>query len=251
MARAVTTVFVAGGLGVMGRPTVKLLLRRGFRVAATTRHPERARDIIALGAVPVVADAFRPEGLREWVRAVRPEVVVHHLTDLPPGLDGARMAEGIERNARIRREGTANLVRACIDGGVSHVVAQGIAWAYAPTPGPADESFPLDDQAQGLRATTVAGVRALEQSVLGTPQIDGCVLRFGRVFGPGTGQDRAVADPAVHVEAAAWACALAIERHAIGAINVAEEGGRVRIDKARRQLGWEPSLRAATPRRAR
>ena len=66
------------------------------------------------------------------------------LTDLPRGLDPRRMAEGIARNARIRSEGTRNLVAAALAAGTRRLIAQSIAWAYAPGSKPHAEEDPLD-----------------------------------------------------------------------------------------------------------
>jgi nucleoside-diphosphate-sugar epimerase len=48
------------------------------------------------------------------------------------GLEPSRMAEAIVRNARIRDQGTRNLLTAAAAAGARRVVAQSIAWAYAP-----------------------------------------------------------------------------------------------------------------------
>jgi hypothetical protein len=56
---------------------------------------------------------------------------VHQLTDLPPGLDRALMAEATARNAQIRDEGTRNLVDATVRACVRRLVAQSVAFADA------------------------------------------------------------------------------------------------------------------------
>jgi len=43
---------------------------------------------------------------------IRPDVVFHELTDLPDGLAADQMEAALVRNARIRDEGTRNLVNA-------------------------------------------------------------------------------------------------------------------------------------------
>jgi hypothetical protein len=50
---------------------------------------------------------------------VQPDIVIHQLTDLSVGLDPKLMAEAIGRNARIRSEGTKNLVAAAAVAGRS------------------------------------------------------------------------------------------------------------------------------------
>ena len=106
--------FLAGATGAIGRRVAPLLVAAGWRVVGTTRSPEKARMLRELGVEPVVVDVFNAAALHEALAAARPEVVVHQLTDLPPGLDPARMADAAQRNARIRDEGTRNLVAAAV-----------------------------------------------------------------------------------------------------------------------------------------
>ena len=242
-----TTIFVAGATGALGRRLVPLLLSRGHRVVGMTRSQERAGVLADMGALPVICDVFDASTLRTVLQDVRPDVVVHQLTDLPRGLDASRMEEGIRRNARIRTEGTENLVAAAAACGASHVVAQSIAWAYAPGPQPHTEESPLDEGARGLRGVSVGGVIALERAVLHTPRLRGTVLRYGQLYGPGTGSDDASGKPlALHVDAAAWAAMLAVELGCTGIFNIVEPNSEVASDKARRELGWH----AATSYRA-
>ena len=60
------------------------LLRRHFRVFATTSQPERRAELRALGAVPLVADLDQPASLRRLAGLAR---YVVHLA--PPPADGA------------------------------------------------------------------------------------------------------------------------------------------------------------------
>ena len=114
--------------------------------------------------------------------------MIHQLTDLPDVSDPAQMAAVREKNSRLRIEGTRNLMAAAKAAGVRRVVAQSIAFIYAPGPKPYRESDPLDSsEAQRM---TIAGVTALEDAVLNTPGIDGIVLRYGRLYGPGTWFDK-------------------------------------------------------------
>ncbi|MBZ9988043.1 hypothetical protein LB572_13165 [Mesorhizobium sp. BH1-1-5] len=78
--------------------------------------------------------------------------------------------------------------------------------------------------------------------MLGASPITGIVLRYGHLYGPGTGAEVA-AEPAVHVDAAAHAALLAIERSAQGAFNVAEPNSHITTDKAVRELGWQAGFR--------
>src|SRR5262249_41706874 len=129
--------------------------------------------------------------------------------------------EGTQRNARMRSQGTQNLISAALGAGVRRVVAQSIAWMYAPGKEPHSEDDLLDAEARGTRAISVAAVATLERLTISSPPIDGVVLRYGHFYGPGTGTNTAEA-PALHVDAAAWAAMLAIEKARRGIYNIAE-----------------------------
>ncbi len=171
----------------------------------------------------------------------RPDAIIHQLTDLPQAFDPAALAAASARNARLRAEGSANLVAAARAAGVRRMVAQSIAFIYAPGSTPHLEDDPLDTAPE--QAVTVAGVTALERLVTGTPGIDGLVLRYGRFYGPGTWRSEPGEPPTVHVDAAARAAYLAVAQGAPGIYNVADDDGAVSIARARRELGFDPALR--------
>jgi hypothetical protein len=106
------------------------------------------------------------------------------------------------------------------------------------------ESDPLDVDAPSTRGITVGGVAALEDAVLNHREFDGGVLRYGRLYGPGTGvsDDARDVELRLHVDGAAYAALLAVD-HGRGAYNVAETDTLVSCDKARRELGWNASMR--------
>lgn len=234
-------VFLAGATGVIGRRLVPLLVKRGFSVIGTTRSDAGADVLRTLGAAPVNVDVYDAPALLRAVSSARPEVVVHQLTDLAGLADPGRLPEALARNARIRREGTRNLVDAALAARVPRLVAQSIAWVYAPGPQPHSETDPLLDSAAGV---TAAGVRALEDVVLNEFALTGIVLRYGKLYGPGTDKDRPVEDDlSVHVDAAAMAALLAIDKGRRGAYNIVEVDRVVDCRKARDELGWKPSFR--------
>ena len=243
---AVMKIFLAGATGAIGKRLVPLLLKAGHRVTGTTRSAAKAEALRAAGVEPVVVDVFDAQGLSRAVLAARPDIVVHQLTDLPPGLDPRQMTEGTQRNARMRREGTKNLVVATLGSTALRLVAQSIAWMYAPGPQPHSEDDPLDVHAQGTRSITAAGVATLEQLTLFSPPIEGVVLRYGHLYGPGTGADATTEAAALHVDAAAWAAVLAIEKPCRGIYNVAEPSGYLSTEKARRDLGFNSGFRLST-----
>jgi nucleoside-diphosphate-sugar epimerase len=235
-------IFVAGATGVIGRRLIPLLLRDGHVVTGTTRSSARAASIAQMGASPVVVDVFDRPALTAAVREAAPEVVIHQLTDLPDQLDSGALAAALPRNARIRIEGTRNLVDASVSAGTTRFVVQSIAFVYAPGPEPHGEEDPLAPP-EGEWKDTINGVLALEQAVTHTNGIAGLVLRYGQLYGPGTWTETPPASMPLHVDAAADAARLAATRGAPGIYNIAEADGSLAIDKAQRELGFNPSFR--------
>jgi nucleoside-diphosphate-sugar epimerase len=235
-------ILVAGASGVIGRRLCRLLVAEGWQVTGTTRSPEKASALRAIGVEPAIVDVFDEEALRAVVAAAHPDIVIHQLTDLPPVLDPAKMAEARIRNARIRDIGTRHLVGAAVVAGVARMVAQSIAFAYAPGPQPYTEDSPLNLGAPDDAGVSARGVVSLEQHVRGAP-LEGIILRYGRLYGPGTGVDKPPAGGAVHVDAAADAARRAVTRGSKGAYNIAEEDGTVSSHKAAAELGWRPGFR--------
>lgn len=238
------TIFLAGATGAIGRRLVPQLLDAGYDVFGTTRSSDKARDLDAAGVHAVVVDVFDRDALKRAVIEANPDVIIHQLTDLPPAVDPSRASEFAARNACIRREGTANLMRAAMAAGAKRIIAQSIAWAYAAGNEPHDESAPLDLAAPEPRSVSVSGVAALEAAVLGEPErVTGIVLRYGRLYGPATGADLPDATLAVHVDAAARAAMLAVKAGTQGIYNIAEASPMVSSAKAIRELGWTPEFR--------
>jgi len=235
-------IFLAGAGGTIGRRLTPLLRAAGHTVAGTTRSTGKAAAIDELGAEPVVVDVFDAEALARAVKAAAPQVLMHQLTDLPFAPGTPRYDEGLERNARLRIEGTRNLVNAAKAAGVPRLITQSIAFVYAPGDGARVESDPLDVSATGARKRTVDGVVALEQATLELPE--GIVLRYGYLYGPGTWYvDTKRSKPALHVDAAAQAALLAVSKGKHGIYNIAEDDGVVSSEKAKRDLGFDAGFR--------
>ena len=232
-------IFLAGATGAIGRQLVPMLVARGHDVTGTTRSTARLAELEAAGARPIVIDAFDAPGLVAAVVAARPDVVIHQLTDLGGGSGGELTDEQLARTARLRIEGTPNLVAAAIAAGARRIVAQSIAMLYAPGPEPHAEADPLGETASWT-AITLPGIVALERSVMTTPGIEGVVLRYGLLYGPGTGTERPGKPPTVHVRAAALAALLAVDHSESGSFNIVDDDGPVSNAKAKARLGWTP-----------
>ncbi|EJL92998.1 nucleoside-diphosphate-sugar epimerase [Herbaspirillum sp. CF444] len=237
-------IFLAGAAGAIGTALVPLLVDAGYEVYGSTRRQARADKLESLGAVPVVVDVFDAQALAAELMRIAPAVVIHQLTDLPQQLDPQAMAEAGQRNARVRNEGTRNLIAAALAAGARHMIAQSIAWAYANGKQPYMEESALDVNAEGARRVSIDGVVALETQVLQAPGLAGTVLRYGQLYGPGTWTMEAKGAGPVHVEAAAHAALLALQKEAVGVFNITEDNAEVSNAKARRQLAWNPAFRS-------
>jgi len=237
-------IFLAGASGAIGRPLVRLLREAGHDVTGTARTAEGQEELRKRGCTAVAVDVFDAEKLARVVSEAAPDVVIHQLTALPRDRSALAQAAVGEANARIRREGTPNLVRAAEQAGARRIIAQSIAWAYAPKTPPYLETDPLDVDATGARATTVAeGIVPLENAVLNSAKLEGVVLRYGLLYGPGTWADAPGRPSPLHVEAAAFAALLATDRGPPGIYNIAEPQSEVSSDKALRLLGWRHDFR--------
>ncbi|MGH2894676.1 MAG: NAD-dependent epimerase/dehydratase family protein [Solirubrobacteraceae bacterium] len=176
-------IFLAGASGVIGVRLVALLVADGHTVAGMTRTASKADALTQAGAEPVVCDVFDADALRAAVAAFAPDLVMHQLTDLPD--DASRISDYGQRNDRIRREGTRNLLDAAADAGVrgARFLAQSIAWEL---PGERGEHN-----------------RAFERMVL---DAGGVIIRYGQLYGPDTYYpDEPPPPPRVHVDEAARA----------------------------------------------
>ena len=197
----------------------------------------------AIGVTPVVVDVFDADAVAQAVAAARPDIVIHQLTDLSsaPGTPGYPAAQ--EANRRLRIEGTANLMRAARLAGVGRAIAQSIAFVYAPGEGTRSEDDPLDVGRRGGASGDRAGHRGARTRGPGNTRAStGVVLRYGYLYGPDTWYEAPPKPPSVHVDAAAHAAWLAMNKGA-GIYNIAEDDGAVAIAKAVRELGFDPAFR--------
>ncbi len=232
--------FLAGASGAIGRRLTPLLRAAGHDVTGMTRSVDAARDLKAVGVTSAVADVYDADGLKRAVVAARPDIVMHQLTDLPRVFDETQLAAQYPRNARIRIEGTRNLVAAAQAAGARRFIVQSVAFAYAPGKEPHLEADPLN-VADGPRVVTVRAAADMEQQVLNSG-MEAVVLRYGLFYGPGTWSETPARKPSLHIDAAAKAALLAVTGNA-GIFNIADDDGAVSIDKARKEWGFDPGFR--------
>lgn len=217
-----------------------MLLAAGHDVTGMTRTVKTADELKAAGIHPVVVDVYDADALKRAVVGARPEIVIHQLTDLPRALDETQLAASYQRNARIRTEGTRNLIAAARAASVRRFIVQSVAFAYAAGKEPYVETDLLN-LADGPRVVTVCAAADMEQQVLASG-MEAVVLRYGLFYGPGTWTEGPSRKPSLHVDAAAHSALLAVT-HGTGVYNIADDEGTVAIDKARRELGFDPAFR--------
>jgi nucleoside-diphosphate-sugar epimerase len=249
----VMRVFVAGGGGAIGRRLVPQLVARGHQVTATTTSPAKLALLAQLGAVGVVMDGLDSAAVGEAVAAARPDAIVHEMTALSEVHAGKPDFRHFDRfvaaTNRLRIEGTDHLLAAAEATGVAHVVAQSVAQSFAGPPILTEED-PLDLGTLTTARTLGAGLLHIEDVVV---KAGGAALRYGALYGPGATADqvelvRKRKFPLVghgtgvfswaHLDDAASATVLAVERHAKGVFNVVD-------DEPAPVSEWLPYLAAA------
>jgi len=244
-------IFVAGASGAIGTRLVPQLIERGHEVVGSSRTPKKAERLRGLGAEPVVLDLLDPEAVGNAVAAARPDAIVHQATALAGLSDFKHFDRSFAPTNRLRTSGTDALLAAAREAGVSNVVAQSYAgWPYAREGGPVkSEDDPLDPAPAEPMRETLAAIRHLEESVVGA---GGTALRYGGFYGA---PDDAQLEPVrkrrfpivgdgdgvwsfVHLDDAAAATVLVLERGATGIYNVVD-------DEPAPVREWLPALAAA------
>lgn len=243
-------VFVAGASGAIGARLIPQLVERGHQVIGTSRSPDKADRPHALGAEPVVLDLLDPRAVREAVAAARPDGIVHQATALAGLSDFKHFDRSFAQTNRLRTEGTGALLAAARDAGVGRFVAQSFAgWPYAREGGPVKtEEDPLDPTPVPAMRESLAAIRHQEQAVV---DAGGIALRYGGFYGspddallelvrkrrfPIVGDGGGISS-FVHLEDAAAATVLALERGEPGIYNVVD-------DEPAPAREWLPALAA-------
>jgi nucleoside-diphosphate-sugar epimerase len=170
----------------------------------------------------------------------------------------------------LRTEGTDHLLAAAEATGVSHVVAQSVAfWVGGGDGGRVtEEETPLPDDVGPKVRPSVEGLRHVEDAVV---KAGGAALRYGGLYGPGATDDQLelvrkrwfplIGDGTgyfswVNLDDAASATVLAVEQKANGVFNIVDDepaqvrdwlpylADLVRAKKPRRVPGWLARLLA-------
>ena len=229
-------VFVAGASGAIGARLVPQLVQRGHEVIGTSRSPKKAERLRALGAEPVALDLLDPDAVRKAMAAAEPDAIVHQATALTGESDLKHFDKTFAQTNRLRTEGTDALLAAGRSAGVNRFVVQSYAgWPYARVGGPVKtEEDPLDPEPAAEMRKTLAAIRHLEAAVLAE---GGIVLRYGGFYGspddpqlelvrkrqfPLVGDGGGVWS-FVHLDDAASATVLALERGKTGIYNIVDD----------------------------
>jgi nucleoside-diphosphate-sugar epimerase len=243
-------VFVTGATGAIGSRLVPQLVERGHEVIGTSRSTDKDDRLRAQGAEPVVLDVLDRKAVREAVLAARPDAIVHQATALSGLSNLKNFDEAFAETNRLRAEGTDVLLAAAREAGVKRFVAQSFAgWPYARDNGALKtEEDPLDPAPVPTMRETHEAIRHLE---VATTNAGGIALRYGGFYGspddaqldlirkrrfPIVGEGGGIFS-FVHLEDAAAATVLAVERGAPGVYNIVD-------DEPAAVREWLPALAA-------
>lgn len=178
-------IFITGATGVIGRRVVPLLLEAGHEVTVAmregSRHPAPSHGAVRVARV----DLFEPATLAPAMTGQ--DAVINLATHMPSSSVRMLFRSAWRTNDRIRREGSRNLVRAALAGGVGRFVQESFAPTY-PDRGDQwiDESTPLEPSAYNR---TVSDAEESAGRFSGDGR-DGVVLRFAAFYGPDAMQTR-------------------------------------------------------------
>jgi nucleoside-diphosphate-sugar epimerase len=229
-------VFVAGAGGAIGTRLVPQLIAHGHEVIGTSRSPESAERVRALGAQAITLDLLDRRAVVEAVLEAEPDAIVHQAT----ALAGVRFSRSLDRTFaptnRLRTEGTDALLAAAGEAGVGRFVAQSFASVrYARVGGPVKtEDDPLEPSPLPSTRQTNAAMRYLDETVAAA---GGMALRYGMFYGaaddgliepvrkrqfPIVGDGGGVAS-FIHLDDAAAATVLALEHDGAGIFNIVDD----------------------------
>ena len=237
-------VFLAGATGAVGQRLVPLLVKAGHDVVGTTRTPDKVDGLRLAGITPVVLDGHDAVAIRRTVVDAEPDVVIHQMTALGGEFDLRHFARTFAETNRLRVEGTDWLLAAAIESGARRFIVQSYSgWPNEQQGGPIKtEEDPLMADPPPAVRETVDGIKHLEAMTTSAVGIEALALRYGGFYGPGNALGRggpmleAIAarrmplvgqaggiTSFIHIDDAAAATALAVERGAPGLYNIVDD----------------------------
>jgi nucleoside-diphosphate-sugar epimerase len=171
-------VFVLGGTGAIGTPTVPALVASGHDVSALARTPDKADAVRSQGATPVTVSMFDRDALTEAFQGH--DAIVNLATSQPSAMTFVFL-RAWRPTERVRIEGSAAVVDAALAAGVPRLLQESVTMIY-PDRGDQwiDEEVPIDPMPT---AKGNLGAEASAHRFTGAGGI-GIVMRFGFFYGP-------------------------------------------------------------------
>jgi nucleoside-diphosphate-sugar epimerase len=238
-------IFLAGGSGAIGGRLIPLLVTAGHRVVATTTKHGNVLELRDAGAEGVVVDVLDRDAVMAAVLRADPDVVIHEATALSELSSFRNLDKSFALTNRLRIEGTDNLLEAARATGAHRFIAQSFSGWPNEKKGKMikTEEDPLDADPLPAARQGMAAIKYLERVVTQAKDIEGVVLRYGGLYGPGTSlaRDGGAHTEAVrkrqfpivgegtgvwsflHIEDAAAATALAVDHGAPGIYNIVDD----------------------------
>jgi nucleoside-diphosphate-sugar epimerase len=235
-------VYVAGGSGAIGRRLIPQLIAAGHDVVATTGSKRRVEDLKLLRAQPLVVDGLDEGAVIKSVCLAKPGVVINEMTALATATNLRNFDRAFARTNELRTKGNSHLIRAAQIAQVRGLISQSYTgWANAREGDPVKaEEDALDQRPPKAMRRSLEAIAYLEQAVTGTDRIEGIALRYGSLYGPGTAFSTDYVDQVrkrrlplngsgagiwsfVHIDDAAAATVLALERGSRGVYNVVDD----------------------------
>jgi nucleoside-diphosphate-sugar epimerase len=171
-------VFVAGATGVVGTPTVRLLLAAGHQVTGLARSAEKAGLLQRQGARAEQASLFDPDALGGAVAGH--DAIVNLATHIPVG-SSAISSRAWRDDDQIRTEGSRVLVETALRHEVRVLVQEAVTFVY---PDRGDEWITEETAPEPnarSQAATMAATAQVDRFTAGGRS--GVVLRFGQFYG--------------------------------------------------------------------
>ena len=229
-------VFVVGASGAIGRRLVPQLVERGHEVVGAFRNPEHVGRVRSMGAKPVVLDLLDAAAVHKAVLESKPEGIIHEATALGGKFDFRHIDRTFAQTNRLRTQGTDNLLAAARDARVRRFVAQSYAsYRYARTGSfVKTEDDSLDSTPPSAMSEIYTAMNYLDDAVM---KAGGVALRYGGFYGdpvdamveavrkrmfPLVGDGGAYAS-FIHLEDAAAATVLALEKEIAGIYNIVDD----------------------------
>jgi nucleoside-diphosphate-sugar epimerase len=235
-------VFVAGATGVVGRQLVPQLVEAGHEVVGSTRSSAKASGLERMGATAAVMDPLDRTEVMTAVLRAEPDAVIHELTALRGQVSVRRFDRSFAETNVLRTRGLDILLEAAQAAGAARFLAQGYTgWPNAREGGPVKtEDDRLDPDPPHAMRESIAAIRYLEEAVPAAAGLDGLVLRYGSLYGPGTSMaeeyaamirrrrfpiigDGAAVWSFVHVGDAAAATVAALDHGGPGVYNIVDD----------------------------